>query len=530
MQSSDNPRSKGSSINLRVDELLSRILDKVEGSDDMLKEMKVDFSSLNGRVNSHADVIKQLEDQLTQISAQLEPMVCERGEADYDQDLAVVTQSEKIVVGKDNRGFIHEEEKDIDKEERLVQAPDSDMLKEKEESPQQSPVDELHKGSEKVVLAPEIMQPLPEISHPFPQRLKKKNEDEKFMKFLSVFKTLSINFPLVEALLEMSGYEKFMKELVTKKLSMDLKTIEVCHNCSAIMTSDMIIKKEDPGAFTIPCTIGMLKFSRVLCDLGVSINLMPYAIFKQLGLGEPKFTTMRLLMAYRSIKHPVGILYDILVPIVLGRLFLATARALVDVKSGELKFRVNEDEVTFNVCKSMKQPSDIHVVFVIDVIDEAVSTVSEVIRMSEPLEAVLSNYDEIKIQGYDEVLAALSGFEQPPKLELKAHPAHLRYAFLGVDNTLPVIITAALLEWQVKLLLEVLKSECIPSVEQQRRLNPLMQEVVKKEIIKWLDTSVVYPFAGSKWVSPMQCVPKKGGIVVVSNKKGKLVPTRPVTD
>ncbi|KAK4709688.1 hypothetical protein R3W88_004201 [Solanum pinnatisectum] len=135
----------------------------------------------------------------------------------------------------------------------------------------------------------------------------------------------------------------------------------------------------------------MLQFSKALCDLGASINLMPYAIYKQLGLGESKATAMRLLMANRSIKHPVGILHDILVkidrfifqpdfmildceidaeiPIILGWPFLATERALVYVKSGKLKFRVNDDEVTFNICKSMKQPSNIHVVSIEDVID-----------------------------------------------------------------------------------------------------------------------------------------------------------------
>ncbi|KAK4706327.1 hypothetical protein R3W88_034117 [Solanum pinnatisectum] len=104
----------------------------------------------------------------------------------------------------------------------------------------------------------------------------------------------------------------------------------------------------------------MLQFAKTLCDLWASINLIPYAIYKKLGLGEPKATKMRLLMANHSIKHPVGILYDILVkvdrfifsadfvildceidaeiPIILGRPFLATGRALLDVECGELKF------------------------------------------------------------------------------------------------------------------------------------------------------------------------------------------------
>ncbi|XP_049345416.1 uncharacterized protein LOC125809927 [Solanum verrucosum] len=229
----------------------------------------------------------------------------------------------------------------------------------------------------------------------------------------------------------MPGYAKVMKELVTRKRSLDLDTIEVSHSCSAIMTNEKIKEKEDPEAFIIPCTIGMLQFAKALCDLGASINLMPYAIYKQLGLGELKATTMRPFMADRLIKHPLEIQYDIMVkvdrfifpanfvildceidariPVIFERPFLATGRALVNVESGDLKFRVKEDEVTFNVCKSMKQPSDIYMVSTIDVVDEAVASVSHLMCMSEPLEVLLANYNEFEIQGYEDVIAALSG-------------------------------------------------------------------------------------------------------------------------
>ncbi|XP_047262414.1 uncharacterized protein LOC124895913 [Capsicum annuum] len=156
---------------------------------------------------------------------------------------------------------------------------------------------------------------------------------------------------------------------------MDFETIVVTHNCSAIISSTMV-KKEGSGPLTIPCTIGVYKFKKELCDLVASINLIPFAVFRKLGLGAPKPTTMRLLMADRLIKKPVGVLYDILVrvdrfiflsdfmildcevdhevPVIIGRPFLSTVRALVDVEYGEMKFWVNNKEVSFNVCKSMK--------------------------------------------------------------------------------------------------------------------------------------------------------------------------------
>ena len=142
---------------------------------------------------------------------------------------------------------------------------------------------------------------------------------------------------------------------------------------------------------------------------------------------------------------------------------------------------------------------------------------------------------------------AKPSIEEAPKVELKALPPHLRYEFLGNGDTLPVIIASDLDEQQVQSLVKVLKrfkraigwtiADIIgippgicshkiqlmpdhkPSIEHQRRLNPLMQEVVKKEIIKWLDAGVIYPIADSSWVCPVQCVPKKGGMTVVPNEK-----------
>ena len=152
---------------------------------------------------------------------------------------------------------------------------------------------------------------------------------------------------------------------------------------------------------------------------------------------------------------------------------------------------------------------------------------------------------------------AKPSIKEAPKLELKALPPHLRYEFLGNGDTLPVIIASDLDEQQVQSLVKVLKrfkraigwtiADIIgippgicshkiqlmpdhkPSIEHQRSLNPPMQEVVKKEIIKWLDAGVIYLIADSCWVCHVQCVPKKGGMTVVPNEKNELVPMRLVT-
>ena len=174
---------------------------------------------------------------------------------------------------------------------------------------------EAEESNGKDVEVPIKVIPMPRRPPPFPQRLVKKTEDGKYRRFITMLKQLSINVPLVEALEQMPGYAKFMKDLVTKKRSVTFEDDDRLQHCSAITTRSLVQKKEDPGAFTIPCIVGSLHFAKALCDLGASINLMPFSTYKKLGLGDPKPTAMRLLMADRTVKRPIGILHDVLVKV-----------------------------------------------------------------------------------------------------------------------------------------------------------------------------------------------------------------------
>ena len=116
-------------------------------------------------------------------------------------------------------------------------------------------------------------------------------------------------------------------------------------------------KKEDMGTFIIPCTIGLLHFAKKLCDLDASINIITLSIYKKLDLGYPNNKSMHLLMVDRKVKRYIEILHDVLVKVesfiflvdfmILGWPFLATGRALVDMERGHMKFRLNNEEVTF---------------------------------------------------------------------------------------------------------------------------------------------------------------------------------------
>ena len=180
---------------------------------------------------------------------------------------------------------------------------------------------------------------------------------------MEVFKKLHINIPFAGALEQMPSYVKFMKDILSKKRRLsDFETVNLTVECSAILKRKLPQKLKDPGSFIIPYTIGNTIFERSLCDLGASINLMPLSIFRRLGLGEARPTTVTLQLAYRSLKHPRGVIEDVLVkvdkfifpadfivldmeedkeiPIILGRPFLVTGRVMTDVQRGELKLRM----------------------------------------------------------------------------------------------------------------------------------------------------------------------------------------------
>ncbi|KAJ9541005.1 hypothetical protein OSB04_027511 [Centaurea solstitialis] len=277
-------------------------------------------------------------------------------------------------------------------------------------------------------------------------------------------------------------------------------------------------------------------------------------------------------------------------PIIVGRPFLATGRTLIDVERGELTMRVNDQNVTFNVFTSMKYPNDMEECSVLGSLESwcQEETLEEILE-TDDLDDIEFDEDDLNVDDLEdeeiendnsdessdefadmlqlvaayEMLEAstrenpLPSIEAPPELELKQLPAHLKYVFLGKENKLPVIISATLepkqeedlvkvlqnhtkaIGWTISDLKGISPSICqhkiiledkdFRSIEPQRRLNPVMKEVVKKDILKWLDAGIIYPIAGSSWVSPVQCVPKKGGVTVVENEKNELIPTRVVT-
>ncbi|KAK4713534.1 hypothetical protein R3W88_019441 [Solanum pinnatisectum] len=149
----------------------------------------------------------------------------------------------------------------------------------------------IEKKVEEVVKSSNVEVPVPQkkLPPPFPQRLKKKNEDECFGKFLSLLKRVHINLPLVDILQGIPKYAKYMKDIVASKWRLtEYKTVAPTKECSSRIQNTLPKNLKDPGNFIVQISIGQNVHARGLCDLGASITLMPLSLYQKLGLGSPK--------------------------------------------------------------------------------------------------------------------------------------------------------------------------------------------------------------------------------------------------
>ncbi|GJZ21201.1 reverse transcriptase domain-containing protein [Tanacetum coccineum] len=216
----------------------------------------------------------------------------------------------------------------------------------------------------------------PRFPHiPYPLRMHQEKRQEKdevqIHKFWQMFKQLHINISLADALILIPKYQEMLKSLLPNKEKLiELENTPLKVNCSAVILKKLPEKLGDPGKFLIPCGFSELK-CKALADLGASINLMPLSVWKKLGLPELISTQMTLELANRDICTPKGIARDVFVPVrkftfpadfvivdyesdprvplILGRPFLRTARALIDVHGEEMILRDGNERLILNM-------------------------------------------------------------------------------------------------------------------------------------------------------------------------------------
>ncbi|CAN6560292.1 unnamed protein product [Malus baccata var. baccata] len=323
------------------------------------------------------------------------------------------------------------------------------------------------------------------LNVPFPSRFKQTRKEEAKKDILETFRKVQVNIPLLDAI------------------------------------------KQVP------------RFEYAMLDLGASINVMPYSIYASMNLGELKNDGVIIQLADRSNAYPKGVLEDVLVQDHFDKL-----------NDDALELVIARGMDKQNIEATTMETHGMHGT------SFAVHPSDEVIEMVAALESLPSQTGKFLNPILSSVSAnkMLPSVVRPPTLELKPLPSHLKYVFLGENETLPVIISCSLTAQEKGKLVRVLKEyktaigwtladikgispttcmHCIlleegskTSREAQHRPNPPMMEVVKKEVIKLLDCGVIYPILDSRWVSPVQCVPKKLRVIVIANTENELVPTR----
>ncbi|PKA52184.1 hypothetical protein AXF42_Ash014121 [Apostasia shenzhenica] len=195
-------------------------------------------------------------------------------------------------------------------------------------------------------------------------------------KIREIFSQVKINIPLLEAIQQMPPYAKYLKELCTAKRTTNVpKKAFLASNISSILSHQIPIKYKDPGCPTISIVIGDKTIQKALLDLGASVNLLPFWLYEQLGLGELKSTIITLQLTDRSIRIPKGVIEDVLIkvgnfifpvdfivietevetdqrsqiPVILGSPFLATSNALINCRNGKMRLSFGNLIVELNI-------------------------------------------------------------------------------------------------------------------------------------------------------------------------------------
>ncbi|GJY47556.1 reverse transcriptase domain-containing protein [Tanacetum coccineum] len=226
----------------------------------------------------------------------------------------------------------------------------------------------------------DILKNLPKPNIPYPSRRDDQKSRDKasnqMEKIFQIFQDLRFDISFADALLLMPRFAPTIKSLLmNKEKLLELAKIPLNENCSAMLLKKLPKKLGDPGKFLIPCNFPGMDVCHALADLGASINLMPLSFWKKLSLPELTPTRMTLELADRSITHPKGLAEDVYVkvgkfhfvvvdfkadprvPLILGRFFLRTDRALIDVYGEEITLRVDNEVVTFNLDQTTKYSS-----------------------------------------------------------------------------------------------------------------------------------------------------------------------------
>ena len=345
------------------------------------------------------------------------------------------------------------------------------------------------------------------LSPPFPKALQSRKVVNNATEIFEVLKQVKVNIPLLDMIKQVPPYAKFLKDLCTIKRELNInKKVFLTEQVSAIIQCKTPIKYKNPGCPTSLMNIGDTYVKKALLDLGASVNLLPYSVYKLLGLRELKLTSITLSLANRSIKILRGMIEDVLVqvdkfyypvdfiildtepiasepnhvPIILGRPFLVIANALINCQNGVMQLTFGNMTLKLNIfhlCKRHpnQDEDEQEEVFLIDtLIEERVEGI-----IKEEMEKAYKEFEEFELEEKVKEANEIASINHPmqwrakekplplindeeakkeesPKLNLKPFPSDLTYVYLEEDKYL-MVISSKLLYQQETSLLEVLR-------------------------------------------------------------------------
>ena len=283
---------------------------------------------------------------------------------------------------------------------------------------------------------------------------------------------VKVNIPLLDMIKQVPTYAKFLKDLwtVKKRLNIDKKAF-LPEQVSSLIQCKTPVKYKDPGCPTISVNIRGICVEKALLDLGPSVNLLPYSMYRQLGLGELKPTSITLSLAGRSIKIPKGTVEDVLiqvdkfyypvdfvvldiepvaaganyVPIILGRQFLAASNAIINCRNGVMQLTFGNMTLELNIFhlskKHMQPEEDVseEACIIYTILEEQADQQGMLDILDEELTECSEEQEEVdmkSVQGYwrrrNEIFPFVTGEEisEPQKIDLKPLPIELKYAYL----------------------------------------------------------------------------------------------------
>nr|GEV38343.1 hypothetical protein [Tanacetum cinerariifolium] len=324
-----------------------------------------------------------------------------------------------------------------------------------------------------------------------------------------------------KALEQMPKYAKFMKDLLARKgKTEETSKIVLNKRCFAVLLNKIPFKEKDPESFTIPYVMGKVGIDKALADLRASISLIPYSMYARLDLGELKPTRMCIKLANKSTQYPKGIAENVTVkidkfifpmdfvvldikedhkiPIILGRPFLATVHAMIDVFNKKISIKVGNETITFEIEKSMKfsTTEDDECLFVDRLIIPTLFFINSIEAEKPPrkLKELLSHLKYAFFDNNQEFSVIISSLLNTQEKEsllkvLTQHKAALAWKVVDIKGISPLFCTHKIL----------MEDNFKTIVQPQRRLNPKVQDVVKVEIVKLLDSGLIYAIFDSPW-------------------------------